>query len=177
MVMRMVAKSYGIEKHYERLLGSTTCILKFNKCVNPNQENEKKLGVIPHRDKSFMTVIQQQEEGKGLEVQTKDGEWTQVHLSPSSCIVMAGDACMAWSNGRIEAPYHRVIMQQNKDRYSLVLSSFIKDLKIEVPQELVDKDHPLQFKAFDHYDYIQYVSDTTVEGNRMKGAISSYCGI
>ncbi|KAJ0623810.1 putative oxoglutarate/iron-dependent dioxygenase, non-heme dioxygenase domain-containing protein [Helianthus annuus] len=177
MVMRMVAKSYGIEKHYERLLGSTTCILKFNKCVNPNQENEKKLGVIPHRDKSFMTVIQQHEEGKGLEVQTKDGEWTQVHLSPSSCIVMAGDACMAWSNGRIEAPYHRVIMQQNKDRYSLVLSSFIKDLKIEVPQELVDKDHPLQFKAFDHYDYIQYVSDTTVEGNRMKGAISSYCGI
>ncbi|KAJ0784016.1 putative oxoglutarate/iron-dependent dioxygenase, non-heme dioxygenase domain-containing protein [Helianthus annuus] len=94
MVMRMVAKSYGIEKHYERLLGSTTCILKFNKCVNPNQENEKKLGVIPHRDKSFMTVIQQQEEGKGLEVQTKDGEWTQVHLSPSTCIVMAGDACM-----------------------------------------------------------------------------------
>ncbi|XP_022005972.2 probable 2-oxoglutarate-dependent dioxygenase AOP1 [Helianthus annuus] len=133
MVMRMVAKSYGIEKHYERLLGSTTCILKFNKCVNPNQENEKKLGVIPHRDKSFMTVIQQQEEGKGLEVQTKDGEWTQVHLSPSTCIVMAGDACMAWSNGRIEAPYHRVIMQQNKDRYSLVLSSFIKGGSIRTP--------------------------------------------
>ncbi|KAI3826589.1 hypothetical protein L1987_00637 [Smallanthus sonchifolius] len=176
MVMRMVAKSYGIEKDYELLLGSTTYILKFNKCLNPNGI-EKNLGVIPHRDKSFMTVIEQQEEGKGLEIQTKNGEWVQVHLSPSSSIVLAGDACMAWSNGRIEAPYHRVIMQQNKDRYSLVLSSFVKDLKIEVPQELVDEDHPLQFKAFDHYEYIKYVSDTTVEGNRMKGAISAYCGI
>ncbi|PWA86689.1 oxoglutarate/iron-dependent dioxygenase [Artemisia annua] len=128
-------------------------------------------------DKSFMTVIHQREEGKSLEIQAKDGEWIQVDLSPSSFIVMAGDVCMAWSNGRIQAPYHKVMMQGNKDRYSLVLSSFIRDLKIEVPQELIDEDHPLQFKAFDHYEYIQYVDSNTIQGVRLQDAIKSYCGI
>nr|GEZ91704.1 probable 2-oxoglutarate-dependent dioxygenase AOP1 [Tanacetum cinerariifolium] len=175
-VMKMVAKSYGIEKHYESLLGSTTYILKFNKCLPP-QKNEKETGVASHRDKSFMTVIHQEEEGKSLQIQAKDGEWIEVDLSPSTFIVMAGDVCMAWSNGRIQAPYHKVMMQGNKERYSLVLSSFIRGHKIEVPKELIDEDHPLQFKAFDHYEYIQYVDSNTIQGIRVQDAIKSYCGI
>nr|GEZ09249.1 probable 2-oxoglutarate-dependent dioxygenase AOP1 [Tanacetum cinerariifolium] len=154
----------------------------FHKCLsklnfdNPTIQLEGEW-VASHRDKSFMTVIHQEEEGKSLQIQAKDGEWIEVDLSPSTFIVMAGDVCMAWSNGRIQAPYHKVMMQGNKDRYSLVLSSFIRGHKIEVPQELIDEDHPLQFKAFDHYEYIQYVDSNTIQGIRVQDAIKSYCGI
>lgn len=80
-----------------------------------------------------------------------------------------------WSNGRIEAPFHKV-MHGNRERISLVVLSFIWDLKVQVPQELVDEDHPLDFKPFDHYGYICYhINNTTVDGKRLKDAIKSYC--
>nr|GFA50075.1 probable 2-oxoglutarate-dependent dioxygenase AOP1 [Tanacetum cinerariifolium] len=176
-VMRMVVKSLGIEQDYEKLLESTTYIFKFNKYLSP-PGGEKTVGIVPHTDKGFMSIIQQQKDGKGLEIKTKDGEWIEVKFEPSSFIVMAGDVCTAWSNGRIEAPSHRVMMEGHTDRISLVTSSFIRDLKVEVPQGLVNEDHPLKFKPFNHYKYIEYHNSTTdANGNRLEDAIRFYCGI
>ena len=92
MVMKMVAKSYGIEEHYKLLHGSITYLLRFIKYLSP-QDNERNLGIVPHTDKSFMSILHQKEV-KGLEIKTKDGEWIEVDPSSSSFIVMAGDACM-----------------------------------------------------------------------------------
>lgn len=173
IVMRMIANSYGIEENYKSLLHSTTYLLRFIKYLRP-QGIEQNIGLVPHTDKSFMSILHQ-EDVKGLEVKTKDEQWIKVDPSPSSFIVMAGDACMAWTNGRIEAPCHRVMMQGKEERFSLGLFTFIRDLKIEIPQELVDEDHPLRFEAFDNYKYIDYYY--TDEGKRSKCPIKSYCGI
>ncbi|KAA8541852.1 hypothetical protein F0562_023004 [Nyssa sinensis] len=173
MVMRMVSESYGIEKSYDTLLGSTSYLLRLIKYRGP-EENEKSLGIIRHTDKSFMSILHQRQV-KGLEIETKDGQWIVVEPSPSSFIVMAGDACMAWSNGRIEPPNHRVIMNGNEERYSLGFFSFIRDLIIQIPEELVDDRHPLQFKPFDHYKFIHFYY--TDEGKRSKCPIKAYCGV
>ncbi|XP_076952037.1 putative 2-oxoglutarate-dependent dioxygenase AOP1 [Bidens hawaiensis] len=174
IVMRMVAKSYGVEQHYASLLGSTEYILKFNKFHN-RLGDEPHSGLIPHTDKSFITIIHQKEHGKGLEIQTKDEKWVEVDLSPLCFIVMVGDVCMAWTNGRMEAPFHRVMMQGKKDRFSMVVSSYIRDLKIQAPQELVDEDHPVKYKPFDHYKYINY--HTNVNGRKLKYPLKVYCGL
>lgn len=92
MVMRMVSESYGIEKDYETLLGSTTYLLRLIKYRAP-ETNETNLGIIPHTDKSFMSILHQRQV-KGLEIRTKEGEWILIDPSPSSFVVMAGDACM-----------------------------------------------------------------------------------
>lgn len=95
MVMAMVSESYGIEKYYESLLGSTSYLLRLIKYRGP-KENERNLGIVPHTDKSFMSILHQRQV-KGLEIKTKDGEWILVvdpSPSSSSFIVMAGDACM-----------------------------------------------------------------------------------
>jgi len=173
IVMRMVAKRYGIEEHYESLRESATYLLKLIKYLRPKGD-EKNLGIVPHTDKTFMSILHQHEI-KGLEIQTKDGEWIEVDPMPSSFIVMAGDACMAWTNGKIEPSCHRVMMQGDKDRYSLGLFTFIRDLKIQTPQELVDETHPLQYDAFDHYKYLHYHASS--EGLKSKFPLKSYCGI
>nr|XP_043618501.1 deoxypodophyllotoxin synthase-like [Erigeron canadensis] len=173
VVMKMVAKSYGIEEHYESLLGSTTYLLKFMKYSSPKEDNTN-VGLIPHTDKSLISILHQHEI-KGLEIQTKGGEWIEIDPLPSSFIVMAGDACMAWTNGRIEPSCHRVMMQGDKDRYSLGLFTFIRDLKIQTPQELIDENHPLQYDAFDHYKYLHYYASS--EGLRSKFPLKSYCGL
>ncbi|KAF5790397.1 hypothetical protein HanRHA438_Chr09g0394371 [Helianthus annuus] len=61
----------------------------------------------------------------------------------------------AWTNGRIEAPTRRVMMTGDKDRS-------IRDHNIQVPQQLVDEDHPLQFRAFDIIN--SYISITLMKG-------------
>ncbi|KAM7483698.1 hypothetical protein LguiB_008281 [Lonicera macranthoides] len=92
MVMTMVSESYGIEKYYESLLRSTSYLLRLIKYRGP-KEKERNVGIVPHTDKSFMSILHQRQV-KGLEIKTKDGEWILVDPSPSSFIVMAGDACM-----------------------------------------------------------------------------------
>ncbi|XP_076937320.1 deoxypodophyllotoxin synthase-like [Bidens hawaiensis] len=171
IVMKMVAKSYGIEEHYESMRGSTIYLLKPSKYL-PAQGNEKSLGLVAHSDKSMMTYLHQ-DEVNGLEIKAKDGEWIEVDYPPSSFVVMAGDACMAWTNGRIESPTHRVMMRGDKERFSLGLFAYIKDHIIQIPQELVDEDHPLQFRAFDNYKYMQF----TPEGTNSERPIKTYCGI
>ncbi|KAK9054688.1 hypothetical protein SSX86_025767 [Deinandra increscens subsp. villosa] len=174
IVMKMITKSYGIEEHYEAMHGSTTYLFKPTKYL-PAQGAEKMLGITPHTDKSFMTYLTQ-DETNGLEICTKDGEWVEVdYPSSSSFVVMAGDAFMAWTNGRIESPNHRVMMAGDKERYSTGLFATIKDHIIQVPQQLVDENHPLQFQAFDHYKYMNF-SIYTPEGMSSKCPIKTYCG-
>lgn len=175
MVMRMVSERYGIEKHYEKLQGSMSYLLKLIKYRSADREsNETNMGIIPHTDKSFMSILHQHQV-EGLEMKTKDGQWILIDPSPSSFIVMAGDACMAWTNGRIESPQHRVTMSGKKERYSLGLFAFVRDLKIEVPEELVDEEHPLQFKPFDHYKLVHFIYSD--EGKRSKSPIRAFCGV
>ncbi|GFP95365.1 probable 2-oxoglutarate-dependent dioxygenase aop1 [Phtheirospermum japonicum] len=174
VVMRMVSRSYGIENSYETLVGATSYLLRMIKYRVP-QEDETSLGIVPHTDKSFMTILHQRQV-RGLQVKTKNcDDWIVVDPSPSSFIVMAGDACMGWTNGRIEPSQHRVIIKGKEERYSVGLFTFIKDVKIKVPAELVDDEHPLRFKPFDHYKYIHFYY--TEEGKRSKCPIKAYCGI
>ncbi|KAI3761542.1 hypothetical protein L1987_51960 [Smallanthus sonchifolius] len=173
IVMKMIAESYGIEEHYESFSGSSSYLLKPTKYLHA-QGDEKVLGIMPHTDKCFMTYLHQ-DEVNGLEILSKDGEWIEVEYSPSSFVVMAADALMAWTNGRIDAPTHRVMLRGDKDRYVLGLFTTIKDHIIQIPQELVDEHHPLQFQAFDNYKYMQFYY--TPEGLNSECPIKTYCGI
>ncbi|KAK4481904.1 hypothetical protein RD792_012816 [Penstemon davidsonii] len=173
VVMRMVSQVYGIEKSYESLLESTSYLLKFIKYRGP-ESDETSLGIVPHTDKSFMSILHQRQV-KGLEIKLKNGEWILIDPLPSTFVVMAGDACMAWTNGRIEPSEHRVMMKGSEERYSLGIFTFIKDVIIQVPEELVDDDHPMQFKPFDHYKFIHFYY--TDEGKRSKCPIKAYCGV
>ncbi|KAK9281126.1 hypothetical protein L1049_004019 [Liquidambar formosana] len=84
-----------------------------------------------------------------------------------SFVVVAGNALMAWMNGRIRSCSYRVFMSGDEDRYTLGLFSFSKGM-IEAPPELVDDEHPLQFKPFDHAGLFQFID--TEEGPTAKRA-------
>ena len=64
-------------------------------------------------------------------------------------------------------------MRGNEARYSLTLYAFCNDI-IEVPEELVDDKHPLQFKPFDHLGLIRFCH--TAERRKSDSAIKAYCG-
>lgn len=86
----MVFESYGVEKYYDSHLESTTFLLRMIKYRVP-EINELGIGCSAHTDKSFISILHQNEVN-GLEIQTTDGDWIGFDPSPSSFLVMAGDA-------------------------------------------------------------------------------------
>ncbi|CAI0422535.1 unnamed protein product [Linum tenue] len=171
-VTRMLFESYGVEKYHDGHVESTTYLLRLLKNRAPVGD-EPHLGFVTHTDKSFTTILHQNQID-GLEIDTKDGEKMNVHFTPTSFVVVAGDALMAWSNDRIVSPTHRVIMNGKVDRYSMGLFGFSKGM-IQVPAELVDEEHPLLYKPLDHVGLLYFFR--TDQGYRSECPVKAFCGI
>lgn len=92
VVLRMVSEVYGITNSYKSLLENTMHLLRFLKYRVP-EKDESDLGFFPHTDKSFTTVLHHYQV-KGLQIQTKKGDWISVEPSPSAFVFMTGDAIM-----------------------------------------------------------------------------------
>ncbi|XP_048129713.1 2-oxoglutarate-dependent dioxygenase AOP3-like [Rhodamnia argentea] len=171
VVFRMVCESYGVETCYDPYIESCTYLLRFLKY----KKSDANVNPIAHTDKSFLSYLHQNNI-RGLEVQTKDGEWFTFEPSASTFMVMAGDACVAWSNGRIKACYHRVaVREESQVRYSLGTFSYVLGM-IETPEEFIDEAHPRQYQPFNHIDFLCYYDSSD---NRIKAEslIKTYCGV
>ncbi|XP_027119043.1 deoxypodophyllotoxin synthase isoform X2 [Coffea arabica] len=151
LILKMVLEGYGVEKYYESLKESLAYICRVNK-YRATEPNERDVAVVPHTDSSFMTILDQNEVN-GLEVKSKDGSWVPVDFPPSSFALVAGDGLLAWSNGRIRPKVHRVIMPAEEPRYSIGLFCYTHGI-VEAPKELVDEQHPLLFKPFNHFELV-----------------------
>ncbi|KAL3721059.1 hypothetical protein ACJRO7_005820 [Eucalyptus globulus] len=179
-------ESIGIEDAdvYERVDGLTTTLwpeghpsfrLRVMKYAAPRTTDDQ-IGLAPHTDKIFLTILCQNDV-HGLQVQTKHGEWFSARPSPNSFTVMIGDSLylslkflpslletidenfsyLAWVNGSLHSPCHQVMISGNEVRYLAVLFSIPKGgYIIKAPNELVDEEHPLLFKPFDHMEFLQF---------------------
>ncbi|XP_030525661.1 2-oxoglutarate-dependent dioxygenase AOP3-like [Rhodamnia argentea] len=173
MVVRMIFENYGVEKHYDSHVASTSYLLRFLKYRAPETSDQGDNAIPRHTDKTFLSILHQNRIN-GLEIKTKEGEWIGFDLPPNAFVVMAGDASMGWSNDRIRSCDHRVAMKASTTRYTLGLFSFLSGM-VQVPQELIDENHPLKYKPFDNVGMIHfYASD---EGRKHEYTVKAYCGI
>ncbi|KAK1358258.1 2-oxoglutarate-dependent dioxygenase-related family protein [Heracleum sosnowskyi] len=174
IVRRMVLESLGMEKYLNEHMDSTKYLLRVMKYKGP-ETTDSKLGLTSHTDKNIVTILYQNEVS-GLEVQTKDGEWITVKPSLDSFIVMIGDSFHAWSNGRVYSAHHRVMMSGSETRYSVGLFSIPKGgYIVKAPEELVDEEHPLLYKPFDHVKFLGFYY--TEAGQKCESALKTYCGV
>ncbi|KAJ8755208.1 hypothetical protein K2173_019006 [Erythroxylum novogranatense] len=104
-----------------------------------SKKDEVKVGSVYHKDMDFLSVLDQNQVN-GLEMKAKDGQWFSIDYKPWTLFVMAGEPLM-----------HRVMINGNKERYSVGLFSYSHKGMVEVPEELVDDEHPLQFKPYNYY--------------------------
>ncbi|KDP37378.1 hypothetical protein JCGZ_06832 [Jatropha curcas] len=175
MVVKMIFDGYGMEKYYQSHMESTAYFSRLVNYIVPQQnENETKLGLYPHTDKSFLTILHQNDVN-GLEIQTKNGEWVDVDLSSfSNFLVMAGEGIMGWSNNRIDACDHRVTINSKEKRLSIGLFSYVKGI-IKVPEEFVDEEHPLMYKPLDHIGLVHFFGSP--EGHKQHRTLKAYSGL
>ncbi|CAI0422541.1 unnamed protein product [Linum tenue] len=156
----MLLESLGIEKYKEEHLESSFDTLRFMKYDGISEEEasdgEHKLGLNSHMDQDLMTVLYSNWAGE-LEIFTKDGRhWISSEATSDDFVVFVGESLHAWTNGRLHCPYHRVKVTGREVRYSAaVFTAFKVGYTVEAPAELVDEEHPLLYKPFDHLDFLK----------------------
>ncbi|KAJ0744232.1 putative oxoglutarate/iron-dependent dioxygenase, non-heme dioxygenase domain-containing protein [Helianthus annuus] len=174
VVRTMVLESLNLEKYMDEHMELTSNLVRVMKYRTP-EKDESNMGLLSHADKNILTILQSNEV-EGLEVQNKEGEWFKVKFSANSCVVMVGEAFKVWTNRRLHAATHRVVMNGDKDRYSIGFFSVPKSNKIiKAPDEMVDEEHPLFFKPFDYGEFFKFFLKK--ENINDKYALEKYCGV
>ncbi|KAK5773319.1 hypothetical protein F383_30224 [Gossypium arboreum] len=151
LIWLMLIDSYGLGD--DSLKMNYTTFMRMMKYMPP-PPGENEIGFFAHTDKLVSTLICENQI-PGLEIEVNDGQWIRMtNLSPSSFVFVVGDALMAWSNGRLKAAKHRVLIKGDKDRFSM--AAFIlpnKGTIIKIPKELIDEQHPRIFKDLDFMEF------------------------
>ncbi|WJZ85205.1 hypothetical protein VitviT2T_004753 [Vitis vinifera] len=171
IVLKLILESLGMEKYYNSQKENSASVFRLMKYTVP-PSNDSAIGLVTHTDKNILTILCQNEV-QGLEVLSKEGNWIRLNFCKDSFIVIIGDLLKAWTNGRLHAVRHRVVMNGDKDRYSCGMFVLPGDtVTIEVPEELVDNDHPLRYRPFTYSDYMSFFTS-----NICDDALEVYAGV
>ncbi|KAH7527950.1 hypothetical protein FEM48_Zijuj05G0020400 [Ziziphus jujuba var. spinosa] len=173
MVIEMAFESYGAKKHYASLAATNSHVLRFLK-FKPQETEVACVRLPAHKDLSFATIVHQIDVA-GLEVQLKDGTWIALQPQLSHFLFMACEGMQVWSNDRIKACNHRVNILGNGERYSMGLFTFNNGV-IQVPDEMVDDEHPLLYNPFDHPRFIRFFinADMAIKANNPTKAFCDF---
>uniref|UniRef100_A0ACD5VYD5 Uncharacterized protein n=1 Tax=Avena sativa TaxID=4498 RepID=A0ACD5VYD5_AVESA len=165
VILSMVIDSYGVAHRSDEIVGTADAnfrMLRYRKdslgTSPPDEHEQPAVGLAAHVDGSYLTVLFQNNVD-GLELRTRSGgEWARVRpAGPDSVLVVAGQALVAWSNGRVHAPLHRVAVGGREDRLSCgVFLQPSKDHVVDAPPELVTADAPRRFRPFVYEDYLRF---------------------
>ena len=71
--------------------------------------DEDKLLLLEHADDSAVTILAQQGDYEGLQVQAPDGSWIPVPIVPGALQVFSGTLLTRWTGGRLRPGRHRVV--------------------------------------------------------------------
>ncbi|XP_059637038.1 protein DMR6-LIKE OXYGENASE 2 [Cornus florida] len=107
------------------------------------------LGVGRHKDGGALTILAQDDVG-GLEVKRKsDGEWIRVKPTPNAYIVNVGDIIQVWSNDKYESVEHRVMVNSERERFSIPF--FLNPahyVMVEPLEELISEKSPAKYRPY-----------------------------
>ena len=82
---------------------------------------EDKLLLLEHADDSAVTVLAQQGDYEGLQIQGPGGEWIPVPVIPGALQVFSGQLLARWTGGRLRPGRHRVVAGGTVTRRSMAV--------------------------------------------------------
>ncbi|XVE50547.1 hypothetical protein DITRI_Ditri01bG0171600 [Diplodiscus trichospermus] len=113
---KYLAQNLGIKPDYfQENCSTSTSSLRMNR-YPPCPFSSMMFGIIPHTDSDFLTIVSQDQVG-GLQLK-RDGKWLSVKPTPKALVINVGDLYQALSNGIYKSITHRVVANQEVERYS-----------------------------------------------------------
>ncbi|KAK9697946.1 hypothetical protein RND81_08G071800 [Saponaria officinalis] len=112
------------------------------------------LGIKPHADGTAVTMLLQDKQVEGLQVQ-KDDQWFRVPIVPDALFINVGDLLEIMSNGILKSPVHRVVTNSDYERISLAVFCFPDPNKEVGPvADLITDEQPQMYQRVRHYENI-----------------------
>lgn len=135
------------------------------------------LGIHHHSDAGALTVLLQDDVG-GLQV-CLNNEWHPVDPVEGALVINIGDMVQVWSNDLYQAPLHRVLASQNRDRYSLPFffnpsyDAMYAPLKALTNEESPPNYRPIHWGEFRYQrqqgDFANYGQENQISDYRISG--------
>ena len=130
----------------------------------PPPEGELQPGQLragAHTDYGCMTILRTEDAPGGLQIQTRDGDWLDVHAAPGSFVVNLGDMMARWTNDRWAATLHRVVVPPadrtaGSRRQTIVFFHDPRaDAVIDCIPSCTDADNPPRYVPVTALEYIR----------------------
>ncbi|KAF7804382.1 protein DMR6-LIKE OXYGENASE 1 [Senna tora] len=123
----------------------------------PCPEPELTLGIPPHSDYGFLTLLLQ-DQVEGLQIQHQ-AQWLTVQPLPNTFVVNVGDHLEIFSNGKYKSVVHRVLVNGVKHRISVAsLHSLPFSSTVRAWPKLISETNPKKYKDTGFGDFLDYVS-------------------
>ncbi|BAT75062.1 2-oxoglutarate-dependent dioxygenase [Vigna angularis] len=174
-LMELIALSLGLEaKRFEEFFKrDQTSFLRLNHyppCPNPHLA----LGVGRHKDPGALTILTQ-DEVEGLEVKHKaHEEWIRIKPIPNAYIINLGDIVQVWSNDAFESPEHRVVVNSEKERFSIPFFFFpAQETDVKPLEELINDQNPSKYRSYKWGKFLVHRFNTNFKKHKV-GNIQIY---
>lgn len=126
-------------------------------CYPSCPEPDLTLGIPPHSDYGFLTLLLQ-DEVTGLQIQ-HEGRWVTVEPIPNSFVINVGDHLEIFSNGRYRSVLHRVLVNPLRSRISIAsLHSLPFGSMVRPSPKLINDANPRRYKDTDFASFIEYIA-------------------
>ncbi|XP_057513774.1 probable 2-oxoglutarate-dependent dioxygenase SLC1 [Actinidia eriantha] len=128
-------------------------------CYPPCPEPHLTLGMPPHSDYGFLTLLLQ-DEVEGLQIQLRE-RWFTVQPIPTSFVVNVGDHLEIFSNGRYKSVLHRAVVNSTRTRISVAsLHSVPVTTTIRPWPKLTNEANPRRYMDTDFATFLKYASSS-----------------
>ena len=106
----LFARALGLPENWfdEAFRGHSSSMRAVNYPPPAGEIEPGQLRAGAHTDYGCMTILRTEDAAGGLQVQTRAGEWLDVHAVPGSFVVNLGDMMARWTNDQWAATLHRV---------------------------------------------------------------------
>lgn len=123
----------------------------------PSSESKMKMGIPPHTDHGFMTILLQNTPGLHVLDRT-DGQWKSVPDAECSIVVLLADYTEVLSNGIYKSLTHRAHPSSIETRLIIGAWNLLAmDQVVEPAPELVSEKQPSKYKGSSLRDYITHI--------------------
>ncbi|MCL7045916.1 hypothetical protein MKW94_011252 [Papaver nudicaule] len=141
-----------VSKEFEN--GSHLMVINcYPSCPQP----ELTLGMPPHSDYGFLTLLLQ-DEVEGLQIQ-HEGQWLTVEPIPNSFVVNVGDHLEIFSNGRYKSVLHRVLVNAIKSRTSVASLHSMPIMNMVRPSPaLINEENPRRYLDTNFATFLDFIS-------------------
>lgn len=170
-LMQTIFESLGLNPNYlQEEVKEGSQLLAIN-CYPACPEPDLTLGILPHSDFGYITLLLQTLQG--LQIKDKSNTWVSVPYVEGALVVQLGDQMEVLSNGKYKSVIHRAIVNGEEKRFSIAsLHSFAMDMKMGPAKELIivddddEKNPRANYKEFSFREFLEFISQNDVSESK-----------